>query len=224
MSYFLLFDHVLLFDHFLFVDRGGFHRWGTTPFPLQQPWALHSSQRGWRVPVRHRGKCSLFSVFLNLKDFCRFLTDFSPLYLLYWEFSIRAWRVNVLLARGNGKSPPVKPCPFAAAMDCALPLAPKESTQPTQPTLRMSTTTTTTTRWMCCWASKATPPTPPCTRRTVLTCRRSPTGQVREICIIHVGGTRCVPSSTDHIMKRQARITLKVECTRTCNIVFLLQV
>ena len=39
---------------------------------------------------------------------------------------------------------------------------------------------------------------------------------VREIFIIHVGGTRCVTSSTDHIMKIRARITLTVEFIRTC--------
>jgi hypothetical protein len=39
---------------------------------------------------------------------------------------------------------------------------------------------------------------------------------VREIFLIHVGGTRCVTSSTDHIMKIRARITLTVECIRTC--------
>ena len=31
---------------------------------------------------------------------------------------------------------------------------------------------------------------------------------------LHVGGTRCVPSSTDHIMNIQARITWTVECIR----------
>ena len=41
--------------------------------------------------------------------------------------------------------------------------------------------------------------------------------RVREICmIVHVGGTRCVTSSTDHTMKIQARIILTVECIRTC--------
>ena len=35
------------------------------------------------------GRCEdnlyvLFSVFLNMKDFCRFLTDFPQLYLLHW--------------------------------------------------------------------------------------------------------------------------------------------
>ena len=40
---------------------------------------------------------------------------------------------------------------------------------------------------------------------------------VREVFIIHVdGGPRCVTSSTDHIRKRRARITLTVECIRTC--------
>ena len=32
-----------------------------------------------------------------------------------------------------------------------------------------------------------------------------------EICLVHVGGTRCVPSSTDHTLKRQAWVTLTVE-------------
>ena len=34
--------------------------------------------------------------------------------------------------------------------------------------------------------------------------------------MIHVGGTRWVPSSTDNIMKIHARITLTVEVIRTC--------
>jgi hypothetical protein len=33
---------------------------------------------------------------------------------------------------------------------------------------------------------------------------------VKSVFVIHVGGTRCVTSSTDNIMNRQARITLKV--------------
>ena len=37
---------------------------------------------------------------------------------------------------------------------------------------------------------------------------------VREIFMIHVGGTRCVTSSTDNIMKIHARRTLKVEFIR----------
>jgi len=40
--------------------------------------------RGWARTTP--GNCSFFSVFLNLKDFCRFLTDFSQLYLLHWGF------------------------------------------------------------------------------------------------------------------------------------------
>ena len=39
---------------------------------------------------------------------------------------------------------------------------------------------------------------------------------VREVFIVHVGGTRCVTSSTDNNMKIHARITLKVEFIRTC--------
>jgi hypothetical protein len=40
--------------------------------------------------------------------------------------------------------------------------------------------------------------------------------------LIHVGGTRCVTSSTDHYMKLQARITWTVEVIRTCLFVFLM--
>ena len=49
-------------------------------------------------------------------------------------------------------------------------------------------------------------------------------GAVREVVVVHVGGTRCVTSSTDHIMKRLARITLKVEVIRTCIFLFLFDV
>ena len=53
----------------------------------------------------------LFSVFLNLKDFCRCLTDFSQLYLLHWAFpklqsrakteqlSAEARKANTILAQ-----------------------------------------------------------------------------------------------------------------------------
>jgi hypothetical protein len=47
---------------------------------------------------------------------------------------------------------------------------------------------------------------------------------VREVFMIHVGGTRCVPSSTGNIMNIQARITLKVEFIRTCIFLFLFYV
>ena len=47
---------------------------------------------------------------------------------------------------------------------------------------------------------------------------------VREVFIIHVGGTRCVTSSTDNIMKIRARITLTVEVIRTCIFLFLFYV
>jgi hypothetical protein len=40
--------------------------------------------------------------------------------------------------------------------------------------------------------------------------------QVRDVFIVHVGGTRCVPFSTDHTMHIHARITWGVECIRTC--------
>ena len=45
---------------------------------------------------------------------------------------------------------------------------------------------------------------------------------VREVFVVHVGGTRCVTSSTDNIMKRQARITLTVDCIRGCIVIFLI--
>ena len=48
---------------------------------------------------------------------------------------------------------------------------------------------------------------------------------VREICIIvHVGGTRCVTSSTDHCMKIHARKTWTVEFIRTCIFLFVFDV
>ena len=34
--------------------------------------------------------------------------------------------------------------------------------------------------------------------------------------LVHVGGTRCVTSSTDNIMNIQARVTLTVEFIRAC--------
>ena len=46
-------------------------------------------------------------------------------------------------------------------------------------------------------------------------------GWVREVFVIHVGGTRCVPSSTGTIMNRQARITLTVEVIRGYMFTFL---
>ena len=39
---------------------------------------------------------------------------------------------------------------------------------------------------------------------------------VREVFIVHVGGTRYVTSSTDNNMNIHARITLTVEFIRTC--------
>ena len=51
------------------------------------------------------------------------------------------------------------------------------------------------------------------------------TGKVREVFLIHVGGTRCVTSSTDNNYEHiQARITLTVECIRTCLCLFLFEV
>ena len=42
--------------------------------------------------------------------------------------------------------------------------------------------------------------------------------------VVHVGGTRCVTSNTDNIMKIHARITLTVEFIRTCIFLFLFYV
>jgi hypothetical protein len=39
---------------------------------------------------------------------------------------------------------------------------------------------------------------------------------VKSVFIVHVGGTRCVTSSTDNNLKILARITLTVEFIRTC--------
>jgi hypothetical protein len=44
---------------------------------------------------------------------------------------------------------------------------------------------------------------------------------VREVFMIHVGGTRCVPSSTDNIMKIHFRLTLTVEFIRGYIFIFL---
>ena len=46
----------------------------------------------------------------------------------------------------------------------------------------------------------------------------------KSVFIVHVGGTRCVTSSTDNIMKIHAGITLTVECIRTCICVCLFYV
>ena len=47
---------------------------------------------------------------------------------------------------------------------------------------------------------------------------------VKSVFIIHVGGTRGVPSRTGNIMKRHARITLIVEFIRTCILLCLFYV
>ena len=47
---------------------------------------------------------------------------------------------------------------------------------------------------------------------------------VKLVFIIHVGGTRCVTSSTDNIMKIRARITLTVEFIRGYIFIFLFYV
>ena len=41
---------------------------------------------------------------------------------------------------------------------------------------------------------------------------------------VHVGGTRCVTSSTGHTLKIQACITLTVEVIRTCLVIFVFDV
>ena len=50
--------------------------------------------------------------------------------------------------------------------------------------------------------------------------KKDATRYVKSVFIVHVGGTRCVPSSTDNIMKRHARITWTVEVIRTCIFLF----
>ena len=47
---------------------------------------------------------------------------------------------------------------------------------------------------------------------------------VKLVFIVHVGGTRCVTSSTDNIMKIRARSTLTVEFIRTRIFLFLVDV
>ena len=47
---------------------------------------------------------------------------------------------------------------------------------------------------------------------------------VREVFVIHVGGTRCVTFSTDNNMKIHGRITLTVEFIRGCILIFLFYV
>ena len=48
--------------------------------------------------------------------------------------------------------------------------------------------------------------------------------QVKSVFVVHVGGTRCVTSSTDHYMNIHARITLSVECIRTFIFILLFYV
>ena len=47
---------------------------------------------------------------------------------------------------------------------------------------------------------------------------------VKSVIVIHVGGTRCVTSSTDNNLKIHARITLTVAFIRGCIFLFLLYV
>jgi hypothetical protein len=47
---------------------------------------------------------------------------------------------------------------------------------------------------------------------------------VKSVFIVHVGGTRCVTSSTDNIMKIHVRITLTVEFIRGYILIFLFYV
>jgi hypothetical protein len=51
-----------------------------------------------------------------------------------------------------------------------------------------------------------------------------PRQQVREVFIVHVGGTRCVTSSTGKNRKIRARITWTVEFIRTCIFIFVFYV
>ena len=48
--------------------------------------------------------------------------------------------------------------------------------------------------------------------------------EVKAVFIVHVGGNRCVTSSTDHSMKIHVRITLTVAFIRTCIFLFLFYV
>jgi hypothetical protein len=59
-----------------------------------------------------------------------------------------------------------------------------------------------------------------------LQCRAAESAElyVKSVFIIHVGCTCCVTSSTDNIMKIHARITLTVECIRTCIFICLFYV
>ena len=52
-------------------------------------------------------------------------------------------------------------------------------------------------------------------------CARRGRRCVKSVFVVHVGGTRCVTSSTANNMKIHARITLTVECIRTCIFLFL---
>ena len=54
-------------------------------------------------------------------------------------------------------------------------------------------------------------------------CPHPGSGRVRKV-FVHVGGTRDVPSRTDDILNIHARITLTVECIRTCICLFLFYV
>ena len=53
---------------------------------------------------------------------------------------------------------------------------------------------------------------------------RVKTGPVRAVFVIHVGGTRGVPSRTGNIMNIHARITLTVEFIRPCIFIFVFYV
>ena len=54
--------------------------------------------------------------------------------------------------------------------------------------------------------------------------KKDATRYVKSVFIVHVGGTRCVTSSTDNIIKIHARITLTVEFIRTRIFLFLFDV
>ena len=61
------------------------------------------------------------------------------------------------------------------------------------------------------------------TKSSVIPGSMSPKSRyVKSVFIIHVGGTRCVTSSTDNIMKIHVRITLTVECIRVFVYVYLM--
>jgi hypothetical protein len=119
-----------------------------------------------------------FSVFFLIpKDFCRCLTDFSPLNRLHWAIddarAVCAW-LEVHHRTSGGASGVLLTVQqwLLKSLDIAA-----DGSHGSQRKRKKQ----------------------PVVRETV-----------KSVFVIHVGGTRCVTSSTDNTMNRQARITLKV--------------